>query len=421
MDDFVRRISRLWSIGGLLLIAATWPLWWVPSAADSYPCVPLLQNFRGDILGVKSSAILSGLSLAIVVCLLFVSLHSRSAKSIAWLWGTVGFALLVSFALDQHRMQPWAYQLAVYSVLFATGTHSSSRAFVKKAMLVLMVSVYAYSSLGKFDFQFTHTVGQQFLDQLSNVFQVDVEDWPLLVKHSAKIALVFPATELALAVGLACKKTRRYAGVLLMVMHASLIGLLGPWALNQSLGVLVWNGVLLVQIYLLAVERDEIEPQSESEQAGSRIGGTLRGIAVLVIGVVVVMPICERHGYWDHWLSWSLYSPHTSRTNIEFHRSVTQQLPQSAIPFLEPLSDGGTWQSLDLGGWSLSERLVPVYPQARYQTQLAFDLAQAARTEDGVRVIEKGVSDRWSGRRIEKRLIGRSEIGANLGVSESPF
>ena len=125
---------------------------------------------------------------------------------------------------------------------------------------------------------------------------------------------------------------------------------------------------------------------------------------------VLIAPSLERIGYWDHWTSWSLYSPHTSRARIEIHQSGFEKLDESILESLSPDHDGDQWYELDLSLWSLSERGVPIYPQARYQLEIAAYISARYDFFDELRVKLQGISDRRTGRRDEKRYFNAKEI-----------
>lgn len=259
------------------------------------------------------------------------------------------------------------------------------------------------------------------------------------------LALGFPAAELLIGIGWLIPATRRVAGCVSMLMHLGLIGILGPWGLGHSAGVLVWNGALIGQAWFLAVARSPADrgrpggtgsdpgvsdagwdnpsgsEVSGSESDESQVGRWIpirtrwgrrfaRGVVILAIG----MPLFERPGHWDHWLSWSLYSPHTSRVEIQVSGASEDRLPRAAREALAADRDGDGWRTLSLGDWSLSARGVPIYPQARYQLGLAVVLAREAGLEGEIRGIWKGAADRWTGRRVETPMLGRGELEGAL-------
>ena len=186
-----------------------------------------------------------------------------------------GGLLILLFLLDQHRLQPWAYQTALYSMVFASMNASAARRW----LLPLAASVYIYSALGKFDYQFVHTVGIDFLKAIAR----PIGGLPAHVSISrlAMIAYLFPATELLLGVLLLPKFSRRVAGVAAMIMHASLIGILGPWSLNHSAGVLVWNLLLMIQSWFLFVRpanRSDREHPAIEFSRGATFGARCRHV-----------------------------------------------------------------------------------------------------------------------------------------------
>ena len=132
----------------------------------------------------------------------------------------------------------------------------------------------------------------------------------------------------------------------------------------------------------------------------------------LIIVAAIAAPLLERRGYWDHWTSWSLYSPHTSHVDIELHQSAIDRLSPVLQTFLLDDTDHDGWQVLDLGSWSLATRRVPVYPQARYQLALAAELSHQYGLTDEIRARLLGVSDRWSGKREQLMMRNRNEIEA---------
>jgi uncharacterized membrane protein YphA (DoxX/SURF4 family) len=392
---------RLWACFSLILVAVTYPLW----IASAFPVVPLVgaETIIPPSIGWCSSIVLVSALLSIVV----------DPQRFQRCWWLVTGSLCVSFVIDQHRLQPWAYQLAIYGVLFGGLPWQQTR----RLLILLMASVYIYSAVGKFDYQFIHSVGQEFLQAIAKpVGGVPEQIGPAT---SAQLALLFPALELIAGLGILLPRTRRAAGLMLIAMHLSLMAILGPWSLDHSTGVLMWNLALLVQAYLILLQKESatyrkknVSLERLTYDADSIQSSPIpMSVRVLLAGVVF-MPIFERAGYWDHWTSWALYAPHTSRADLEIHESAIEGLPETMRPFLSH-RDGG-WCRLAVSRWSLAERKVPIYPQGRYQLALAVQLAKRHQLESEIRVRLRGVSDRWSGQRETTLMLGRKEIQAGL-------
>ncbi len=391
------RFARFWAVGLTLLILATAPLWNVDwSDPTDLPAIAWLA-YGGMPGGIDS--LLTGMVLS---ALLLAGLEIRSRA--AWCIAGLGLGMLV--LLDQHRLQPWVYQSLAYAAIFGLLPWCEGRRWIT----AITVSIYAYSAIGKFDFQFLHTVGRDFVDVLSAPLG------GLPEAAATRAALLMPIGELTVAVLIAVPATRRIGGVLAIVMHATLMSLLGPWLLDHSWGVLCWNAVLATQSYLLFVKRPDgrlstaaLPPGRVANFAGwpLRFAGWPLRAALLVM---LIAPLFERRGYWDHWTSWALYSPHNSRAEIQLHQSAFSRLPEDLQPYLHADGDSNRWYELDIESWSLQRRWVPVYPQARYQLQIAQRLTERFDLGPAIRVRVKGVADRWTGRRSSKDLVGGQRI-----------
>ncbi len=393
-----------------VLMAATFPLW-IP--ANEFPAVAMFGSFARLptwVLWLPLIGTIGG-SIGVIV-------RHQTASLFWWL---VAGSLALGFLIDQHRLQPWAYQSAIYAIVFATMNPTMAR----RTLIPLAASVYIYSAAGKFDYQFLHSVGQEFLNvplgwlSLTDAFDEDTK---------VTLAYGFPTIELFAGVMLLFNKTRRFGGWVVLALHVLLIAILGPWGLNHSHGVLLWNGLLMVQAWYLFVAKNNNDPRDnrrlyrrlfqrpnwhQGEPSLPRRLG--RFLARGLVAIAIVAPATERAGWWDHWTSWALYSPHNSRTRVEFHRTAIKKLPPSAQRHFQADQDGDGWQVLEMDRWSLDKLLVPVYPQARYQLALAYELStQNEIDKSAVRCIVRSSANRMTGRRQEKRLLGIKEIDKAL-------
>ena len=368
------------------------------------PLVPLVTAMPDIALILPSVTLLVGL---------IITIGAQKDKQIRLGWMITAGSLLTSFLIDQHRLQPWAYQSFLYAMIFCTMNSTSGR----KWIMLLAASVYVYSAAGKFDYQFQHTVGQDLLGAWANL--LGGLRFDLGVDTGSRLALLFPPVELLAGLGLYLPKTRRLSVIVLILMHISLLILLGPWGLNHSRGVLIWNLMLIAQAYLLfwvrpSIQSIALEPEIADQTVPLNSHGPTHSALALCVKFLILLavfcPLLERPGYWDHWTSWSLYSPHTSRAEIELHRSVCGELDSELTAFLEEDEDRDGWQRLSLESMSLGSRFVPIYPQARYQLAVANQICSSNGLDSEVRVKLKGVADRWTGKRSESHLIGKQQI-----------
>ncbi len=281
-------------------------------------------------------------------------------------------------------------------------------------LLTFTASIYIYSAIGKLDAQFLHTVGQDFLRQLLQVTPGSYE----LLSENARVALagLFPCGELLCGMGLLWKPARQIALWLAVLMHLTLIAILGPWGLAHSWGVLLWNVVfigldVLMWRELRALEADKPfqwqwfeRPSTGTWTRMYRLG------AMCLCTCMLLVPLGERLEVTDHWLGWALYAPHSSRARIEILSGSRDRLPLSAQPFVnENATEIAAWRTVSVERWSLETLGVPVYPQQRFYVAAARALAQHV-DEFGIRVTLLGTASRWSGRREQRLLETRQEL-----------
>lgn len=405
------QVQRWTSLFALALIAATYALW-IPQT--EFPQVPVLEalctapgwidwiGFGGLIVGLVALA--------------------------AWPFGrfqnVVSLLVLVTLAtligLDQHRLQPWAYQLGMFTALWLCCRNIPLRL---NLMRTLTIGIYFYSAVGKLDFEFLHSVGQQMLGAMAKWIGEDLSKWT----DSSRVALVasFPILELAIAVGLLWVKTRRVAGLFAIVLHLVLIAVLGPLGLNHRPGVLIWNGQFAFQALLLFVVAQVADSESGENVAGTRQNWFFRGLhwaqdslCVVMVAVVSIMPCSERFGIWDHWPSWALYAPHSSRVRVEIASPSVNRLPASLAALVSATlvsapgeeEETAVWLPIPIDAWSLKSLDTPIYPQSRFQLGVARYVASEVNSEFQLRITILGVADRLTGQRKMSSLEGNEAI-----------
>ena len=140
-------LQRVMAIGGLLLIGSTWRIWFPVS---DFPRVPLLGLARGfplicDWIG-------SLLLVAMLVGWAIVPAESANQRRLAF---GISLCFVASMILNQQCIQPWAYLTCLACLLF--GSCPPARTFA--CLRWLIISVYFYSAISKFDYQFLHRMG----------------------------------------------------------------------------------------------------------------------------------------------------------------------------------------------------------------------------------------------------------------------
>ncbi|QDV38304.1 hypothetical protein [Tautonia plasticadhaerens] len=382
----------------LAMLALSSPLWVRPGG--SFPRVPFVPGLpeppwlRGALFAVLVGSIVAGV-----------------ARRRLLLVGLPALAYLV--AGDQHRFQPWAYQYALMAL--ALGTLPRARAL--GLCRLLLVALYLHSGLSKLDATFPREVGAEFLARLAAPVGLDPMAWPGPARTA--VALGMPLLELLVGLGLASRRSRPVALALAVLMHATLIAILGPWGLDHSTIVVIWNASLVVEGLILFARTGPGRPSPPMEPM-PRLGLPV----VALFALAVSLPLLERWGGWDSWPSFALYASHAERVYVYLHDDALGEVPGPIRRHLRPGPIGDPWHRLDLTSWSRSERGTPPYPQARASVGVAEALAARVGSPRGVRVVSWGRACRFSGRRTRaeatgpeaiRRLAGRYLLNAHPG------
>jgi hypothetical protein len=328
----------------LLMVCLSWPLW----IDDDFPRVPFVASL--PVL----PAWVSWLVLGGIVGTLAAATSGRSWRLMIRIsLPMLGFAILQ----DQNRFQPWAYQYAMIGLTMA---------FLPKDRALRMarwyiVGLYFYSGLSKLDASFCRELGTTFFLAAARPLGLSWENWPESSRTLAVLAM--PAFEIAVALLLLFRSTRRIGLFGAVAQHSALVLILGPWNLGHSTIVLVWNVALIVQDLLL-FGPTEIPIGIESETMVGRL-------ARLVFWMAMVLPIGERSGLCDAWPAHALYASHSERSDVYVHEDDVDRFPEAIRRWLGPTDGFTPWRRLDLTGWSREIRGTPPYPSGRIGNAVA--------------------------------------------------
>ena len=378
IDAVDRSVISLWAAVVVLLLGLSWKLW-IPGFTD-FPRIPVLNVLSSEVF-----LWLHYLAALVLVCgLAMIVLNFGSLR---WGAGAVALSLAVLFCCNQHCLQPWAWQaFIIATVLFCMPIRKA-----KKWIGWLLISIYLYSAIGKFDYQFIYTTGDEFLATITGWLGLAVaESWrPWLV-------LLFPVGELAIALGLMIRDTRRLAACLAIVLHVSLIAVLSPLGLGHRWPVIVWNGLSVFLVVWLFFP--ESRKNTDLRESYSPLGYV--GVAVAL--VVLFGPLLRPMQLWDHWLAWGLYSPSNSRVEVVVFDSGAELVEEPLQKYFVATNRSlGVGSRFAMEKWSLDELGVPIYPQARFQKAAAVKWLDLQGIAPASRVFELGPSNPWTGKRVE--------------------
>ena len=361
-------LTRWLAVGVLALVASTWKLW---TPQEVFPQVPLIRaacDWPGWLdWGCLAVLVVSALTM------LFVARRGWLGRGLCL---GLAVSLSVFFVLDQHRLQPWAWQFFLLAVLLSLADDETAR----RGWRWLVIGIYFWSAVSKLDYTFCHEQGPALLEGLRHAMGLRGMPNPwteaLDVVGSFGIAL----SELGVAVLLAWPRARWLGLWAATIIHVALLAALGPLGLNHSLGVLLWNVFFLVQNWLLFRATSAERPFAD-ETFFAQFCQWWRDLATwpasrtnrLALGTVLVAmtwPILEPLGYCDHWLAWAVYSARAETVHISTNTFdtgiggfVDRKRPRLGVQL--------DLHTLRIGEWSLAALGVPAYPNERFQLGVA--------------------------------------------------
>jgi hypothetical protein len=390
-------MTRVLCLFTAVLVGCTWRLW---SGQQVFPQVPLvaaavhLPRWIDGLSGiVLLSSLLGGAALASRPA------ARRSSLSVALL------CLLTLWLTDQHRLQPWAYHFALAAWILAFFPAPNRLPWLR----LLMVSVYVYSALSKFDARFLQTHGVLFLEAAVQLTGRQVD--PAMRESLAHGALLLPLGELGTGVLLAVRGLRPLGLVAAAVLHLTLITLLGPWGLDHRWGVLVWNVSFLTQVLLLfrpaghraSTAGPLTQRWWQSDDRASRI-------ALVPILLALLLPLAEPLGLWDSWLSWGLYSTRAEKVEIYIAQDAVRHLPAPVRPYCDRAD--AVWVRLAMDRWSLETLQAPIYPHPRFELGVGLAVIECLPpTERRVMVVERSSPNRRTGLATSRHWDGDVQLG----------
>jgi len=399
----MERMRRLSAFSAVALFAVTWRLW---TPQTVFPQIPFVAT-----AGRIPPAVEFGLAGLLCVSLILAGALPARFDWRRWAWGVFAVSAIVLIAIDQHRLQPWAYQFVLIAVVLCGSTEQRGLPLLR----LLVIGIYFHSALSKFDASFLDTHGQQLTAAAAGAFGVSLKELSDGVRRL--IAASLPIGELVAAAGLFWRRTRRIAVLLSVLMHAVLLLALGPWGLDHKPAVLIWNLFFVAQNIALFWEPVRgSDPPTDGFIASHtplRWHQLRDGLTAAVIYAATLLPFLEPFGYFDHWPAWALYASHPERVTVTVRCLKRDDLPENVRRFTEPES-AGAWCRVDLDRWSLETLNVPVYPQGRYRLAVAAAVAARAGLGEAVAVVVESPANRITGNRQSREIRGTETLQREL-------
>ena len=419
MAQLQLRLRALRSLFALLLISSTWRLWF-PTGGDTFPVIPFFEWLTG--VPFAADLILSTvfvLALLLDLGLSVQRLRKQDAAESTRAAMLVGIGVLSSgvllVALNQQRLQPWMYHVLLLTPILALPTMKLDSPVRSRwlptwslpaLLIALTASIYAWSAWSKLDVSFIREHGSDFVEALAGVCGLSTRFWTPGMRSAS--AALLPVGELIVAVTLIIPRTRRFGLIVSIAMHGLLILAVGPWAMDQRPGVVLWNVYFMAQNGVLAAfTTTNVDAVAASQ---TPFTDRLRVAITLFTLCACLAPALRSFDCFDNWPSWAVYAASTRRVRVLIDRDALQDAPREIRDCIEQrrLQDGSAWLRIDQ--WALTEFNAPIYPQDRLQVGVALAVSRRFQLSDAIRVAIEGPADRFRGERTVDVYAGQAAI-----------
>lgn len=268
--------------------------------------------------------------------------------------------LAVLAVLDQCRWQPWAYQyslmLGALAVFYWKGGESADQDAALNICRLIIVSIYFYSGLQKLNPTFAAHVFPHLLGDRGTAATAILR----------ALAIVPAIMEATIGVGLLTMKFRNVAVIAAIVMHIFILTKYGPFGYNYNTVVWPWNLAMIAFDVILFWKADS--------SFGDVLWKNPSALQKAVLLLVLIMPLFSFFGWWDSYLSWSLYSGNVDGANIFCSDAVAKRLPDYLQKYITHTSINDN--RLSMRDWTMGELNVPGYPESRVYRRIAADVCR---------------------------------------------
>jgi hypothetical protein len=258
---------------------------------------------------------------------------------------------VLSCLLDQNRWQPWEYQYIFIILALVINYKNDKTALASIAFI--FISIYFFSGLGKMNPLFS-----QYLRNVIVGFGIFHESnsriYNMLFYH---VGYLLGIIEILLSIGLLFSRTVKAAAIFLILMHLCILVIFGPLGINYDKIIWPWNIAMIVCLYILFIRSN---PEVISLQL------IKPGWNKLLIVLFGILPFLNFFGYWDYYLSASLFSYRAPDMYVHIHnQEKCKELQPYFSIYKNKLTADTNTALINIREWSFKEMEVPAYPELR--------------------------------------------------------
>jgi hypothetical protein len=316
--------------------------------------------------------------------LLLISLFfGLSTISIFYTKRQIGFmaiaSLLIVIAQDQMRWQPWVYLYLLMLIPYLT---QSGKGGNEKQILIclqlVIAGVYVWSGVQKMNSNFLDGTFAQIMRAFG--FTSEFEVW-------RKLGYAIPLAEVSIGVALLIPKLRTIGICAATFTHILILLYLSPLVLNHNSVVYPWNVAMILFVFLLFYNVNDNLLTAVSEVRSSALLAT-------IIMLVWIAPIFNLLGYWDHYLSFSLYSNKPSIFYVAVAESELHKIDKRFSNYFARIRGLQGGAIIEIDKWAISELNVPFYPETRSFKKLSENFCGLGIDDDKLVFLELSYQNR---------------------------
>ena len=247
----------------------------------------------------------------------------------AWFYraGVITFlaASLLAYCGDVNRGQPWLYMYWVMLLLtlFPKGASMSGCRWA-------LATVYLWSGIQKCNPHFFAETPTWFVSPAAN--------WhlPALVLDALRwSAASAPFIEIAIAIGLWFKPTRRPALVAIILVHLFALIFLGPLGHNYNWVVWPWNLAMTALAWVLfPVSESATEEVPSLTNSWTELRRSPLALAIILL--FLLLPVLSYRDRWPSSFSFALYSNSSADANVFMTQALVDKLPPHLARHVQP-------------------------------------------------------------------------------------
>jgi DoxX len=352
--EYLRTAVVLGFAAGFLLSYRLW------ISSRFYPLIPIVRGLRPIPYPLDYLC-----AVALLVLLFWAGMASKPRVPI------FSFSALLLFlaVFDQTRWQPWTYLylFLLLSLAFFSWDKSDVTGQVSTLNIcrLIVAATYFYSGLQKMNVHFA-AIGVKSLAGPFARFIPMPHFWPWIIA----------AIESSIGIGLLTRKYRNSAVICGVLMHL--------FVLFSDVVLMHWNSVVwpwnltMMALLVFLFWRSDFSVF----EVLWRNPIWFQKVALVLF---VVMPFFSFFGWWDSYLSASLYSANVAQANLLFRGDVKDHLPPPVAKYVERLP--AATNRIIIRDWSNGELNVPPYPALRAFRAIGAQVCKYADNSPDVKLV----------------------------------